>query len=191
MQASATSSVVPEPTPTRSLRQQGIFPPERLAALECIVVGVGAIGRQVALQLNSIGGIGRIRLIDFDTVELVNLGPQGYFHSDIGKSKVEATYSLCRMANADQNIDIINERFSNEIDLDPERSVIFSCVDTMAARQEIWNASRERCQLYIDGRMAVETVRILIKLPCSLMAKLLLLHAQLVLLFLHPILQLA
>ena len=36
------------------------------------VVGVGAIGRQVALQLAAIG-IPKLQLIDHDTVEPVNL----------------------------------------------------------------------------------------------------------------------
>ena len=35
----------------RDLRQRDIVPPERLAACRTTVVGVGAIGRQVAVQL--------------------------------------------------------------------------------------------------------------------------------------------
>jgi hypothetical protein len=37
--------------PDRDLRQRDIVPPERLAACRATIVGVGAIGRQVALQL--------------------------------------------------------------------------------------------------------------------------------------------
>ena len=67
--------------PERDLRQRDIVPPERLAACKATVIGVGAIGRQVALQLAAIG-VPHLQFIDFDTVEPVNLAvalisPQG------------------------------------------------------------------------------------------------------------------
>ena len=63
--------------PDRDLRQRDIIPPPALAACHATVIGVGAIGRQVALQLAAIG-IPKLTLIDFDVVEPVNLAPQGY-----------------------------------------------------------------------------------------------------------------
>ena len=39
----------------RNQRQRDLVPPERLAACNAMVIGVGAIGRQVALQLAAIG----------------------------------------------------------------------------------------------------------------------------------------
>ena len=39
----------------RYSRQQDIVPPDRLAICKATVVGVGAIGRQVALQLTAMG----------------------------------------------------------------------------------------------------------------------------------------
>ena len=35
--------------PDRDVRQRGLVPPERLARCQAIVIGVDAIGRQVAL----------------------------------------------------------------------------------------------------------------------------------------------
>ena len=52
----------------RDLRQRDIIPPERLVTCRATVVGVGAIGRQVALQLAAMG-IPSQQLIDPDTVE--------------------------------------------------------------------------------------------------------------------------
>ena len=46
----------------RDLRQREIVPPERLAACHGIVIGVGAIGRQITLQLAAVG-IPRMTLI--------------------------------------------------------------------------------------------------------------------------------
>ena len=56
----------------RDLRQREIVPPERLAACRATVVGVGAIGRQVALQLATMG-VPWLQLVDPDIVEPVNL----------------------------------------------------------------------------------------------------------------------
>ena len=61
----------------RDLRQRDIVPPDRLATCRATVVGVGAIGRQVALQLAAIG-MPWLQLIDPDVLEAVNLAPQGY-----------------------------------------------------------------------------------------------------------------
>ena len=56
----------------RYSRQRDIVPPERLAQCKATVVGVGAIGRQIALQLAAMG-IPRLQLVDFDHVEESNL----------------------------------------------------------------------------------------------------------------------
>ena len=60
----------------RDARQRDIVPPDRLAACQATVVGVGAVGRQVALQLAAVG-VPELRLIDPDSVEVVNLACQG------------------------------------------------------------------------------------------------------------------
>ena len=56
----------------RYSRQHDIVPAERLAACKASVIGVGAIGRQVALQLVAMG-ISWLQLIDHDKVEWSNL----------------------------------------------------------------------------------------------------------------------
>src|SRR6266478_3979455 len=72
MTPSTNSSII-----DRDIRQRSIVPPERLAACHALVIGVGAIGRQVALQLAALG-IPLLLLYDHDTVAEENLAPQGY-----------------------------------------------------------------------------------------------------------------
>ena len=70
----------------RFARQRELVPAERLAKLCATVIGVGAIGRQVALQLAALGAR-QIQLIDFDQVEPTNVTTQGYLAQDVGNPK--------------------------------------------------------------------------------------------------------
>src|SRR5690242_7328487 len=67
-------------------RQRDLVPGGRLASTAFTVIGVGAIGRQVALQLAALGAR-QLQLIDFDRVDNTNVTTQGYAGSDIGQLK--------------------------------------------------------------------------------------------------------
>ena len=141
----------------RLIRQQGLVPSDRLVGLTVTVIGVGAIGRQVALQLAAIG-VRSIQLIDFDSVDETNITTQGYLASDVGKLKVEATLSAIQQVDSDTHVETINDRFR------PRHSTgeaIFCCVDTISARTAIWRSAVASCQFWADGRMLGETMRIL------------------------------
>ena len=71
----------------RYSRQRDIVPRDRLLTCKATVVGVGAVGRQVALQLSAMG-LPWLQLVDFDFVEESNLASQGYLESDLGRPKV-------------------------------------------------------------------------------------------------------
>jgi sulfur carrier protein ThiS adenylyltransferase len=78
----------------RDIRQRDLIPPDRLAECHAVVIGVGAIGRQVALQLVAVG-MPRMTY-DPDTVCIENVAPQGFWESDIDRAKVEADADLAR-----------------------------------------------------------------------------------------------
>lgn len=142
----------------RDLRQRSILPPEGLAETWATVVGVGAVGRQVALQLAA-AGVAKLQLIDFDTVEEVNLAAQGYLESDLGKLKVDATADLCCRLNSDIEITLEKTRFrrmSTQVG-----NVLFACVDSIDTRKLIFESVRDRVRIYIDGRMSAEVIRVL------------------------------
>ena len=62
----------------------------RLKQARVTVLGLGGLGSHVALSLAAIG-VGDLLLVDYDTVELMNLNRQLLYNdSDIGRSKVEA-----------------------------------------------------------------------------------------------------
>ncbi|MCA9049970.1 MAG: ThiF family adenylyltransferase, partial [Planctomycetaceae bacterium] len=73
----------------RDIRQCDIIPPAKLAQYRATVIGTGSIGRQVALQLASIG-VPSLQLIDPDVVSVENLACQGFFEDDLARAKVHA-----------------------------------------------------------------------------------------------------
>ena len=141
----------------RYSRQKDIVPADKLAACKATVVGVGAIGRQVALQLAAIG-IPWLQLIDFDVVEISNLASQGYLESDLGKLKVSATAEACRRINASLKVEIIPERFRRSIKIG---DIVFCCVDSIDIRQLAWEAVKDKVCFYCDGRMSAEVIRVI------------------------------
>jgi len=147
----------------RAVRQRALVPPDRLAACQAIVIGVGAIGRQVALQLAAVG-VPRMILIDHDVVSVENLAPQGYWEQDLGSPKVAATAGACRRCFSEILITSLPERFRRSLvrHLSIESmTVIFCCVDSIATRRLIWETLGNRVALFVDGRMSAEVMRIL------------------------------
>ncbi len=141
----------------RDIRQRELVPSEKLSDTKVTVVGVGAIGRQVALQLAAIG-IPTIQLIDFDNVNIENLAPQGFFESDIGRPKVDAVTDMCRLTNPIIEVTTANEKFRSTQFIG---GAFFCCVDSIETRRHIFNIIKGRANLFVDGRMAAEYLRVL------------------------------
>ncbi|WP_417849459.1 ThiF family adenylyltransferase [Thalassoglobus sp.] len=144
-------------TKVRFTRQQELVPMEKLKNLKVTVIGVGAIGRQVAIQLASIGARS-IQLIDFDTVEPTNITTQGYFEANLGRSKVEATAEHMREIDSNVEVSTIQDRYR------PRQHIgeaVFCCVDSISSRAAIWKSVKGRQQFWCDGRMLGEVIRIL------------------------------
>jgi sulfur carrier protein ThiS adenylyltransferase len=143
--------------PDRFVRQQALVPADRLQSLLVTVIGVGAIGRQVALQLAAIG-VRRLQLVDFDVVDLTNVTTQGYWSRDVGLSKVSATKRAIEELDDGVDIETVEDRFRPKLQWGES---VFCCVDSIAARTAIWRAVGGRCQFWADGRMLGETIRVL------------------------------
>ena len=138
-------------------RQADLVPQERLREMLVTVIGVGAIGRQVALQLAAIG-VTRLQLIDFDTVELTNVTTQGYLASDVGQAKVEATLAALQRIEPNAEVTPIVDRYRPNMTVG---AAVFCCVDSISARAAIWRSAHHDCQFWCDGRMLGEVMRVL------------------------------
>jgi sulfur carrier protein ThiS adenylyltransferase len=142
----------------RYSRQRDLVPPERLAACKATVIGVGAIGRQVALQLTAMG-IPWLQLVDFDSVEESNLASQGYLQDDLGRPKVQATADLSQQINHMLEVHSLNTRFRRSMEIG---NVVFCCVDKIDIRRLIWEAVKDKADFWADGRMSAEVLRVLV-----------------------------
>jgi hypothetical protein len=101
----------------------------------CHIIGVGAVGRPLALMLARAGA--RVNVYDDDTVDWPNVGTQGYHADDVGKPKAHALMDeMKRMLPPEkhtfrgyqQRVEEVN--FSNW-------SHVFLCVDSMETRAQL------------------------------------------------------
>lgn len=65
---------------------------EKLISSKAAIAGLGGLGSNVAIALAR-AGIGKLFLVDFDTVDITNLNRQQYFTDDIGKKKDRSPFS--------------------------------------------------------------------------------------------------
>jgi len=141
----------------RDIRQREIVPPDAIKEMTVTVIGVGAIGRQVATQLAAMG-IQNLQFIDPDVVAPENLAAQGFLETDLDELKVVAVQEACSRINSEINIEIIDGLYNDDIEVG---NVVFCCVDSMMAREFIWDSVEEDVKLFLDTRMSAESMRIL------------------------------
>jgi sulfur carrier protein ThiS adenylyltransferase len=141
----------------RFQRQEDLVPKSALDTLEVTVIGVGAIGRQLAIQLAAMG-TRRLQLFDFDYVESSNVTTQGYLARDVGQAKVHAAACFVREIEPTIELSLIQDRYRPKMKIG---NAVFCCVDSISARAAIWRSIGNACQFWCDGRMMGEVIRVL------------------------------
>lgn len=140
-------------------RHSDLLPLDPLLNLNTAVIGVGAIGNHLVDQLVAIGLL-HLQLIDPDQVSVENIGVQGYTTQDIGQNKTTVCRSQALRISPIAQITRRTMLFHRRLTLG---DIIFSCVDSIQTRKEIWDIikSRPSASFWCDGRMLGETMRIL------------------------------
>lgn len=143
----------------RYSRQSALVPEEKLAQRKVTVIGVGAIGRQVALQLAAMG-VRHLQLVDDDIVEISNIASQGYYENNLGYPKVLCVGPVCQALNSEINIETYTQKFGDFAGQIGD--TVFCCVDSIETRKQIWDAvGIVPAVFFCDGRMAAESLRVL------------------------------
>jgi molybdopterin/thiamine biosynthesis adenylyltransferase len=117
----------------------GIEGQEKLLAAHALVIGAGGLGSPAAYYLAS-AGIGKLTLVDNDTVDLTNLQRQILHTTDrVGRPKAESGKLTLSQINPEVQVTALVERLegSRLDELVGQASVVLDCSDNFATRHAI------------------------------------------------------
>ena len=150
------------------LDEVGIEGQDRLLAAHALMIGAGGLGSPVALYLGT-AGVGRITLVDDDTVDLTNLQRQvAHTLARVGMPKVESAAAAIAAINPETEVIAVNAPADAAL-LDllvAKADVVLDCCDNFATRHAI-NAACVRhgkplvsgAAIRFDGQLAVFDTR--------------------------------
>ncbi|MHA1801237.1 MAG: ThiF family adenylyltransferase, partial [Candidatus Heimdallarchaeaceae archaeon] len=118
-----------------------------------MIVGMGGTGSEVAKNL-ALVGIGKLIIVDNDTIEFSNLNRQMLFREkDIGKSKAKVSKRRIKnLFNPEVEIEIFSDKVQNipQKKFD-ETDIIAGCVDNYLTRQFLNSIAVELSKPYVDS----------------------------------------
>lgn len=126
---------------------------QRLKAATVAIVGAGGLGAPAALYLAA-AGIGRLRLIDDDTVSLDNLQRQVIFRdADVGGAKVERAQAALTALNDNVSVEIERQRLTeaNAAYLLRGADIVLDGTDDFETRFAVNAAARELGAPLVSG----------------------------------------
>ena len=117
----------------------GVEGQARLLASHALVIGAGGLGSPVALYLGT-AGVGRITLVDHDTVDLTNLQRQiAHNLTRLGQPKAESARETIQAINPDLQVIAVNHRadaaWLNAAVL--QADVVVDCSDNFQTRHAV------------------------------------------------------
>ena len=109
---------------------------QKLQEAKILVVGCGGLGSPIAVYLGA-SGIGKLHLIDFDTVDISNLHRQVFYSlKDIGKLKSECLSNFIQQRSPFTEVSFSREAITKEnaIELISEYDVIIDGTDSLPTK---------------------------------------------------------
>ena len=150
------------------LDEIGIEGQQKILNARALVVGAGGLGSPVLMYLAS-AGVGRITVIDHDTVALSNLQRQiAHTQASVGQSKVSSAAAAMGAINSDVGITALQQR-ADAAQLDAlvaQADVVLDCCDNFATRHAVNAACVKHhvplvsgAAIRFDGQISVHDVR--------------------------------
>ncbi len=151
------------------LDEIGIEGQQRLLASHALVIGAGGLGSPVLLFLGS-AGVGRLTVVDHDTVDTTNLQRQiAHSLATVGTPKAESARARLAAINPDVEVRTRVQRADTALldELVPQADVVLDCSDNFATRHAV-NAACVRhgkplvsgAAIGFDGQVSVYDTRI-------------------------------
>jgi len=125
----------------------------KLKQAKVCVVGVGGLGNPIAIRLAAMG-VGKIRIVDRDVIELSNLHRQTMFNEDdVGQVKVETAAKKLRKLNADIVIEELPISINDYTALEVVDGcdVVVDALDSVNARYSLNKACIEKKIPFVTG----------------------------------------
>jgi molybdopterin/thiamine biosynthesis adenylyltransferase len=156
------------------LDEIGIEGQQRIRAARALVIGAGGLGSPVALYLGS-AGVGRITIVDDDSVDLTNLQRQiAHDVARIGTPKAASAARSIAAINPTVIVTALHERAEADrlAELVADADVVIDCSDNFATRQAVNAACVAHARPLVagaaigfDGQLSVYDTRSAV-LPC-------------------------
>jgi adenylyltransferase/sulfurtransferase len=125
----------------------------KLRTSKACVVGIGGLGNPITTRLVAMG-IGKLRIIDRDVIELSNLHRQTMFdESDVGQVKVEVGAKKLKKLNPDVEIESLPISINDYTALDAVEGcdVVIDALDSVNARYALNKACVEKNIPFVTG----------------------------------------
>jgi len=125
----------------------------KLKQASVCVVGVGGLGNPIVIRLAAMG-VGKIRIVDRDVIELSNLHRQTMFNEDdIGQVKVETAAKKLRKLNQDIVIEELPVSINDytAFDVVDGCDVVIDALDSVNARYSLNKACIEKKIPFVTG----------------------------------------
>ena len=126
---------------------------EKLRKARVLIAGAGGLASPAAIYLG-VAGIGNIRIVDNDVVELSNLNRQIlHWERDIGKKKVHSVREKLQQVNTDIKIETIvnNINENNILQLIEDCDLVLDAVDNYPTRYILNKAAITKSIPFIHG----------------------------------------
>ena len=139
----------------------------KLKQAKVCVVGVGGLGNPITIRLAAMG-VGKIRIVDRDVIELSNLHRQTMFNEgDIGQVKVETAAKKLRKLNSDIIIEELPVSINDYTALDVVDGcdVVIDALDSVNARYSLNKACIEKKIPFVTGAAVGVTGQLFTILP--------------------------
>ena len=135
------------------LHEIGIEGQQQLSNSRVLIIGAGGLGSPVALYLGS-AGIGRITVVDHDTVDATNLQRQiAHTLADVGRPKAQSIQQSIVAINPDVDVSIITQRADDVLlnELVKKADVVLDCTDNFVTRHAINRACFKHDKPLVSG----------------------------------------
>jgi hypothetical protein len=146
--------VVEDPKLSRSV----LLDPERIDNYPVVVIGVGAIGSQLAEMLAKLG-VMKLTLVDCNEVNESAFATQEFCEEGLGCPSVQAVAK--RLLAINHRIQVDAHSWVSKEDLIPSCAAVFSCVESLQTRRDIFRHFQdEDWTVLFNGRLTDESFQV-------------------------------